>query len=101
MKSKVSATKKSELIDKLSDNYPNFLKKDLKKLIDIFLDEIKNSLKRQERVELRDVFSIEPRLNKARYARNPKTNEKIFVNEKYSLLFKTSKFWSKKINEEV
>ena len=101
MKSKVSATKKSELIDKLSDNYPNFLKKDLKKLIDIFLDEIKNSLKRQERVELRDVFSIEPRLNKARYARNPKTNEKIFVNEKYSLQFKTSKFWSKKINEEV
>lgn len=101
MKSKVSATKKSELIDKLSDNYPNFLKKDLKKLIDIFLDEIKSSLKRQERVELRDVFSIEPRLNKARYARNPKTNEKIFVNEKYSLLFKTSKFWSKKINEEV
>ena len=62
---------------------------------------IKNSLKRQERVELRDVFSIEPRLNKARYARNPKTNEKIFVNVKYSLLFKTSKFWSKKINEEV
>lgn len=101
MKSKVSATKKSELIDKLSDNYPNFLKKDLKKLIDIFLDEIKSSLKRQERVELRDVFSIEPRLNKARYARNPKTNEKIYVNEKYSLLFKTSKFWSKKINEEV
>ena len=101
MKSKVSATKKSELIDKLSDNYPNFLKKDLKKLIDIFLDEIKSSLRRQERVELRDVFSIEPRLNKARYARNPKTNEKIYVNEKYSLLFKTSKFWSKKINEEV
>ncbi len=101
MKNKDLATKKSELIDKLSYNYPNFLKKDLKKLIDIFLGEIKSSLKRQERVELRDVFSIEPRLNKARYARNPKTNEKIFVSEKYSLIFKTSKFWSKKINEEV
>ena len=53
-----------------------------------------------ERVEIRDVFSLEPKLQKARLARNPKTNEKIYVNEKYTILFKTSKFWSKKINEE-
>ena len=63
------------------------------------MSEIKNSLKRHERVELRDVFSLEPKLQKARLARNPKTNEKIYVNEKYTILFKTSKFWSKKINE--
>jgi len=51
-------------------------------------------------VELRDVFSLEAKLQKARAARNPKTNEKIYVNEKYTILFKASKFWSKKINEE-
>ena len=62
--------------------------------------EIINCLKRRERVELRDVFTIEPRLHKERFARNPKTNEKIYVKEKYSLLFKSSKMWSKKINEE-
>ena len=61
---------------------------------------MKNSLKRHERVELRDLFSLEPKLNKARYARNPKTNEKVYVEQKYSLLFKSSKLWSKKINEE-
>ena len=92
---------KSDLINKLSNNYPNFLKKDLTKLIEIFIDEIKYSLKRRERVELRDVFSIEPRLKKARYGRNPKTNEKVYIKEKYSLIFKNSKFWSKKINEEI
>ena len=70
------ATKKSEIINILSDNYPNFYKKDLKKLINIFIFEVSNSLKRHERVELRDVFSLEPRLKKARFARNPKTNEK-------------------------
>ena len=70
------------------------------KLVSIFLSEIKNSLKRHERVELRDVFSLEPKLQKARLARNPKTNEKVYVNEKYTILFKTSKFWSKRINEE-
>ena len=92
--------KKSDVLNKFSDNYPSFLKKDLKKFVDIILSELRNSLKRHERVELRDIFSIEPRLQKARFARNPKTNEKIYIEEKYSLMFKTSKFWTKKINEE-
>ena len=91
--------KKSDLLNKFSDNYPSFLKKDLKKFVDIILSELRNSLRRHERVELRDIFSIEPRLQKARFARNPKTNEKIYIEEKYSLIFKTSKFWTKKINE--
>ena len=94
------ATRRSDLLNRLSNNYPNFLKKDLKKLIDIFFTEIKSALKRNERVELRDVFTIQPRLKKARFARNPKTNEKIYVKDKYSILFKTSKMWSKKINEQ-
>ena len=68
--------KKSQIIKKLSDNYPNFIKKDLKKLINIFIEELRNSLKRHERVELRDVFSLEPKFNKARLARNPKIMRK-------------------------
>ena len=93
-------TRKSDLVKKLSDYYPNFYKRDLNKLVEIFISETKNSLKRGERVELRDVFSLEPKLRKARFARNPKTNEKIYVKEKYYLLFKSSKMWSNKINEE-
>ena len=91
---------KSDLIKLLSNNYPNFLQKDLKKFIDIFLNEMKSSLRRHERVELRDVFSMEPKFKKSRYARNPKTNEKIYTKEKYLINFKTSKFWLKRINEE-
>ncbi len=94
-------TRKSDLINILADNYPNFLKKDLKKIVEIFFKELKNSLKRHERVELRDIFTIEPKLQKARYARNPKTNEKLYVKEKYSLVFKSSKNWLNKINEKT
>ena len=94
------SSNKSEIIKILADNYPNFIKKDLQKLIDIFISEVKNALKRNERVELRDFFSIETKVKKARYARNPQNNEKVYVNEKYSILFKSSKMWSKKINEE-
>ena len=61
---------------------------------------MKDALKRGERFELRDLFTIEPRVQKARVSRNPKTNEKVYVEQKYTLIFKSSKMWSKKINEE-
>ena len=73
---------KSELIKELTKNYPSFLKKDLIKLFDISLNEIKDALKRSERVEFRDLFTMEPRIQKARISRNPKTNENIKTPEK-------------------
>ena len=91
---------KSDLIKQISRNYPNFIKKDLLKLLDITINEIQDALKRGERVELRDVFTLEPRVQKARVSRNPKTNEKINTPEKKSILFKMSKEWAKKINEK-
>tara|TARA_B100001741_G_C16291847_1_gene477129 strand:- start:79 stop:369 length:291 start_codon:yes stop_codon:yes gene_type:complete len=91
---------KSDLIKELSKNYPNFLKKDLTKLFDIIIYEIQEALKRGERVELREIFSIEPRIQKARISRNPKTNEKVNTPQKKSILFKMSKDWAKKANEK-
>mgnify|MGYP001217715995 CR=1 FL=1 len=91
---------KSDLIKELSSNYPNFLRKDLTKLFNILVYEIQEALKRGERVELREVFSIEPRVQKARVSRNPKTNEKINTPEKNTILFKMSKEWTKKVNEK-
>ena len=91
---------KSELIKELANNYPNFLKKDLIKLFDISIYEMQNALKRGERVELRDLFTLEPRIQKARISRNPRTNEKVNTPQKKSILFKMSKEWMKKINEK-
>ena len=91
---------KSDLIKQLARNYPNFLKKDLLKLLDITIHEIQDALKRGERVELREVFTLEPRVQKARVSRNPRTNEKINTPKKKSILFKMSKEWAKKINEK-
>ena len=90
---------KSDLIKELAKNYPNFLKKDLIKLFEITLYEMKDALKRGERVELRDLFTIEPRIQKARISRNPKTNENVNTPEKKTILFKMSKEWTNKVNE--
>jgi len=91
---------KSDLIKELANNYPNFIRRDLNKLVDIILYEIQSSLIRNERVELRDIFTLETRIQKARISINPKTNEKINTPEKKIIFFKMSKEWSKKINEK-
>ena len=94
------AVVKSKILNNLSDNWPNFLKKDLSKLIDIILIQIEKSLERNERVELRDIFTLETKIQKARTSRNPKTNEKVEVSEKKSIKFKMSQKWFKDLNNE-
>ena len=91
---------KSKILDHLSDNYPNFLKKDLSKLIGITLSKIENALKKNERVELRDIFTLETRIQKARISRNPKTGEKVEVSKKKTVHFKLSKKWFNDLNNE-
>ena len=50
---------KSDILKQLSLNFPNFLKKDLSKVINIILDNISGALKNGERVELRDTIIFE------------------------------------------
>ena len=91
---------KSNLLKQLSKNYPNFLKKDLEKFVDIILSEIKKSLKRGERVELRGFGVFFSKIQKARISRNPKTNEKVDTPEKKTINFKMSKDLFKILNDE-
>ena len=91
---------KSKILDHLSDNYPNFLKKDLSKLIEIILSKIENTLEKDERVELREIFTLETRVQKARISRNPKTQEKVEVSKKKTVHFKMSKKWFNSLNNE-
>ena len=91
---------KSDLLKQLSDSYPNFLKKDLKKFLDIVLNEIKQSLYKKERVELRGFGVWSAHTQKARISRNPKTGEKVNTPEKKTVHFKMSKELIKKINND-
>ena len=91
---------KSDLIKELKIIYPNLLKKDLLKIFDIFLNEIKLALKNNERVELRDTMIFEAKSFKARYARDPRNNHKVFVPDRKLIKFKISKKWQKEINEK-
>ena len=89
---------KSKLLKQLSDNYPNFLKKDLEKFLDIFLLEIKNALKRGERVELRGFGIWSTHTQKPRISRNPRTGEKVNTPQKSTIHFKMAKEMFNKLN---
>ncbi len=91
---------KSKLLKKIYQSYPNFYKKDLDKFFDIILKEIKNSLKRGDRVEFRGFGTWSSNVQKARLSRNPKTGEKVSTPEKKTINFKMSKDLFKKINNE-
>ena len=92
---------KSKLLKQLSDNYPNFLKRDLEKFTNIILNEIKRALKRGDRVELRGFGVFSTNIQKARISRNPKTGEKVNTPEKKTIHFKMSKDLFKKLNDET
>ncbi len=90
---------KSKILKQLSENFPNFLKKDLEKFSNIILNEIKRTLKRGERVELRGFGVFSTRTQKARISRNPKTGEKVHTPEKKTIHFKQAKELFKKLND--
>ena len=90
---------KSKLLKQLSKNYPNFLNKDLEKFTNIILNEIKQTLKRGERVELRGFGVFSTNTQKARISRNPKTGEKVNTPKKKIIHFKMAKELFKKLND--
>ena len=91
---------KSKLLKQLSENYPNFLKKDLEKFTNIIFNEIKRALKRGDRVELRGFGVFSTNTQKASIRRNPKTGEKVNVPEKKTIHFKMAKEMFKKLNDD-
>ena len=91
---------KSKFLKQLSKNWPNFLKKDLSKFTEIILREIKQALKRGDRVELRGFGIFSANMQKARISRNTKTGEKVNTPEKKTIHFKMAKEMFKKLNNE-
>ena len=94
------ATVKSELLKELKKSYPNFLTRDLNKVIDIIIEEIKEALNRNEGCEFRSFGSFRTNIQKASIRRNPKTGEKVNVPKKRTTKWKMSKDLFKKLNNE-
>jgi integration host factor subunit beta len=81
---------KSKLLKQLSGSYPNFLKKDIEKFLNIILNEIKKTLKNGEDVRISGFAGFHLREKKARNARNPRSGEAVLIRARRVLTFKPS-----------
>jgi len=82
---------KSELVEKIYEKTGCELK-DIRSVIDQFLDEIKNALESDQSVELRGFGTFEIRDRKGRErARNPKTGETVCVKDHAVVAFRAGK----------
>ncbi len=72
---------------------------DAEDIVSTIIEELSNTLALGERVEFRGFGVFFTKSRKKRFARNPKTGEKIMVNEKQILQFKMSKHFFEEINK--
>ena len=89
---------KSEILDKLYKKNNNLTPEDIDLLFNIFIKKISSSLKNGQNIEIRGFGTLSRKINKEKFVRNPKTNEKLFKNQSYKLHFKIGKILHKKIN---
>ena len=92
---------KSELIIDLQKKYPSLNLIDIEQILNIFFKKIIKSLNENNNVEIRGFGTLSKKINKAKYVRNPKTNEKIFKKQNYKIHFKIGKILHKKINQSL
>ena len=90
----------SKLIFKLKKIYPNLKNSHISSIADVFFQSIAKNLLANQAIELRNFGRWSVKTTKARYnARNPKTQEIIFVPEKKKIAFKMSKHLKNEINK--
>ena len=89
---------KSEILNKLYSKHNNLKEEDIEQIFNIFIKKIVESLKEGKNIEIRGFGTISKKINKEKFVRNPKTNEKIFKNKSFKLHFKIGKILHKRVN---
>ena len=89
---------KSQILEKLHKKHNNLSIEDIELLFNIFVGKLSNSLKNGQNIEMRGFGTLSRKVNKEKFVRNPKTNEKIYKKQSFKLHFKIGKILHKRIN---
>ena len=89
---------KSELVQKFCNMYPNLLRKDVEKILEIVFSEITKALCRGENIEIRGFGTYKITMRKARIGRNPKTAKTIQIPAKKVPKFRAGKVLKHTVN---
>ncbi len=91
---------KPKIIQKIKSTNPNIGIKDLEKILDIFFNQISDSLINKKTVEIRSLgtFFVKE-IKEKKQARNPKTGEVLYVPKRNKIRFRASKRLKEIINK--
>jgi len=92
---------KSELVQKIADQYPELYQRDAENVVNAILEEIVDALARGDRVEIRGFGAFSVKKRDARLGRNPRTGEHVAVAEKVVPVFKAGKGMRFRLNMEA
>lgn len=88
---------KADVVELIAEK-TGFTAKDVKIVVEQFLDEIKDCLQDNKHLEIRGFGTFKVKNHKARKARNPKTNEEVHVPAKKKAFFKVSRELNNMLN---
>ena len=90
---------KSELVEKLADENPHLLQRDIERIVGTIFEEITMAISSGNRVELRGFGAFSSKKRQGRVGRNPRTGEAVKVEAKHVPFFKTGKNLRKRLND--
>ena len=90
---------RSELLQKLCNYYPNILRRDIEKILEIIFSEIYEALYRNAAVEIRGFGRFKTIMRKARIGRNPKNSKVVQIPAKKAIKWKMSKIFFNRLNK--
>ena len=82
---------KSDLINQIAATIPGGRKRDADVIVNTIFQSMTDALAKGDRIEIRGFGSFHLRTRKARTGRNPKSGDKVFVEEKRVPFFKAGK----------
>ena len=91
---------KSELIEKVSDLFEQYKKRDVELAINTIFDSMKEALIQEQRIEIRGLGTFKVKEREARLGRNPKSGEGVDIPDRKIPFFKAGRALKVKLNED-
>lgn len=92
------AMNKSDLILQLMDKLRNLSKREVEMIVETIFEEMANTLRAGNRIEIRGFGSFEVREREPRQGRNPKTGASVYVTKRRVPFFKVGKELRDRVN---
>ena len=90
---------RSELLQKFCNQYPQLLRKDVEKILEIIFFQMSEALSRGDNIEIRGFGKFRKIKRKARIGRNPKNSQPVQIPEKNAIRWKMSKTFFNRLNK--